>query len=274
MRAFLLAILCVTTSACGTDWYLDRGQDAVETMDLVRAERSFRSALTREPDNPEALYGLGWTYHLAGHRAEARETFERCVSVAPENALGFKGLGSVALAEGNLDVATQRFEQALERAPGDPAIRNSLALLHIRAERPEDALELYQSLLSERPDDPSLMLGQAEALVRTGQGEGAREVVDAALQLDSLGPREEALLLLLRARILHDATTGRLDDQRCAETAPPLLVWLDEADASLDRAEAVGLEIENLHGVRREVHRRRRLVLGRCPDLGGTQGSD
>ncbi len=268
MRAVWITILSALLTACGTGWYLERGQVAIQSMDLVGAERSFRSALAREPDNPDALYGLGWTYHLAGFEAEARETFERCATVAPESALGFKGLGSVALAGGNLEVALQRFEQALDRAPGDPAILNSLALLHIRGERPEQALEIYERLLAEQPDQPNLAVGQAEALLRTGAIDRARVVVERALSLPKAGPRERMLLLVLRARILHDSTTGRIDGERCETSAPPLLAWLDEADVSLERAEAIGLEMDNLYGVRREVHLRRRLVLERCPGAG------
>jgi len=264
LRALLVGttlLLC----ACGTDWYLDRGETALQRMELVDAERSFRSALAREPERAEALYGLGWTYHLAGHQDEARETFERCTQVAPESALGFKGLGSIALAEGNLDVAEARFEQALQRAPSDPSVRNSVALLLIRAERYDEALEIYGALLADQPHQPELTLGLAEALLRLGRADEALDAVDQALADGVSNPRHGTLLHTSRARILHAHTTGRLDEQRCDETAPPLLAWLDEADRALDQAEALDLGFESLAGVRREVHLRRKLVLRACP---------
>jgi tetratricopeptide (TPR) repeat protein len=253
--------------ACSAGWHLERGEAALEAMELVEAERAFRTALAREPDMVEALYGLGWTYHLAGHREEARETFERCTQVAPERELGFKGLGSIALAEGNLDIARARFEQALQRSPDDPSVRNSIALLHIRAERYDEALEVYDGLQALQLQQPELAIGRAEVLLRTGRLDEARRAVDQGLESDALRGRHATLLHVLRARILHANTTGRLDQERCGETAPPLLAWLDEADRSLERAEAQGLQLESLPSVRREVHQRRKLIQRTCPDV-------
>ncbi len=270
-RGLLLA-LSLLSVGCSTGWYLGRGEDAVREMELVDAERAFRSALSREPDNPRALYGLGWTYHLAGHHDEARETFERCIQVAPQSELGFKGLGSVALAEGNLDIAQGRFDQALQLAPGDPSVLNSLALLHIRAERYEQALEIYGALRVEGQLLPEAAIGQAEASLRLGRLDEALAVVDEALAHGGGSARQATLLYSLRARILHAFTTGRLDDQRCDVTAAPLLAWLDEADASLDQAEALALPLDSLAGVRREIHLRRKLVQRTCPDAGGNGG--
>jgi tetratricopeptide (TPR) repeat protein len=257
----MLPLLC----ACGTEWHLKRGESAIHAMELPEAERSFRRALAKEPDNIDALYGLGWTYHLAGFHSEARETFERCIQVRPESALGYKGLGSQALAEGNLDVARARFEQALERAPAEPAVRNSLALLELRSGNHQQALELYEALLGEQPDLLELTIGKAEALSRLGRPEEALAVVDRALTSASPSDRQATLLHTLRARILHAHTTGRLDDERCEETAPPLLRWLEEADAALDRAVSYELELESLNGVRREIHQRRKLIQRQCP---------
>ncbi len=265
MRAAVAAMLSALLAGCGADWYLQRGEVAVHEMDLVAAERSFRSALVREPDRVEALYGLGWTYHLAGYQEEARETFERCIQVQPQSPLGYKGLGSIALAEGNLDVAQGRFDQALQRAPGETSVLNSMALLHIRAERYEEALTLYEQLRSTSPAQVDLAVGHAETLLRLGRHDESLRIVDQILGEGGATERQETMLQVLRARVLLGSTTGRLDDQRCEETAPPLLTWLGEADLALDRAEGIGLELEILSGVRREVHQRRKLIQRRCP---------
>ena len=264
---FRVALLALLLSGCGVDWYLSKGEQAVREMALVDAERAFRSALARDPDNVEALYGLGWTYHLAGHSDEARETFERCLQVAPESELGFKGLGSIALAEGNLEVAEARFDQALQHAPGDPSVLNSQALLHIRAGRYEQALEAYVALREGDPEQLELALGQAEALLRLERLDEALAVIDEALASDAATARQATLLHTLRARVLYATTTGRLDEDRCEQTAPPLLSWLAEADRSLEAAEANGLQLDTLYGVRREIHLRRKLVQRKCPDV-------
>jgi tetratricopeptide (TPR) repeat protein len=262
-----VALLALLLCGCGADWYLEKGERAVRDMELVDAERAFRSALAREPDSVDALYGLGWTYHLAGHQDEARETFERCLQVAPESALGYKGLGSIALAEGNIEVAEARLEQALQRAPTDPSLLNSQALILIRTERYDEALAAYEALRADAPEQLELVVGQAEALLRLERLDEALAVVDGALAAGGADPRQATLLHTLRARALHANTTGRLDEERCEQTAPPLLAWLDEADRSLDQAESLGLQLDALHSVRREVHLRRKLVQRKCPGV-------
>ncbi len=257
-RWWLLALCWL--AACGVDWQLRRGQQAIVQMDLPRAEKAFRSALAREPDNVDALYGLGWTYHLAGYGEEARDTFDRCVQIAPDRALGYKGLGSVALVAGNLVVAKERFEQALQRSPADPAILNSLALLHMRAERVEEALAIYEGLEPGAADPAELATGHAEALLRLDRLEEARALVEDALESEPESVRTKGLLLMLHARVLLASTAGRLDSSRCEQTLAPLLAWLVQAERSLDRAELLSLVPPDLDQVRGQVRQRQRAL--------------
>ena len=61
------------------------GRAALDAHDLAAAEGAFRTALERQPDNIEALDGLGWTYLLAGQREAAAGAFDRCIELAPTN---------------------------------------------------------------------------------------------------------------------------------------------------------------------------------------------
>lgn len=263
--AGLVAMLALV--ACGTEHRRDRARAALQEMDLPRAERLYRDLAAQRPDDLDALYGLGWTYHLAGEQEQARATFERCLSVAPEAPDCLKGLGSVALADGNLEVAQQRFEQALQRAPQDPAIRNSLALLQLRAGRLEAALTLYDQLCAEVPSEPAYAIGRAEAWLRLERHEEALAEVDRALAIPHPGPRQEALALTLRVRVLLASAAGRVDETRCAETAPPVLAWLDQAEADAERARGLGLDYDEPMSVIRQIRVRRRAIRRACPGL-------
>lgn len=261
-------LLALALAACGIQRDLDRGDEAIARRDLPRAEASFLHALEKDPDRVEALYGLGWTYLMAGQPDSARTWFERCQEVRPDSPLGYKGLGSVALAEENLVLAEQRFQEALARSPGDVAVENSLALVWMKGGHIERALTALEGLHDRHPENLSVAAGLAEALLRGDRREEALGVVDRALARSS-GSEEEgpgrALLFHLRARILVGLTAGRVDPDRCPETLPPILTYLEQADAALADAEKTGFPVPELPSTRRLILRRRNVVTEACP---------
>ena len=107
-RALLfLAVLL----SCGGESSLESGRRAFETGDLLAAERSFRKALDQDSQSVDALYGLGWVYHLSGSGSRARDYFMRCLRIDSNDYRGYKGLGSLALGEGNFPIAMERLER-------------------------------------------------------------------------------------------------------------------------------------------------------------------
>ncbi len=265
-----MALLLAVLMACGVQARLDEGDAALAKGDLVAAEVAFRQALEREPDEVAALYGLGWTLHLAGDRDLARANFQRVTEVAPENPLGWKGLGSVAMAEGNARQAERSFREALTRAPGDVAIRHSLALLELSAGKPDAALATLDALVNEAPARGEVHLARAQALAQLKRLEEALTAVgEAVTRADT--PRASAQAKVLRARILLLTSAGRVRAEDCATTAPPVLAWLDDADRTLDEVEASGVVVPELHVVRRTVRGQRGAVHDACP-LGNAGG--
>lgn len=266
MRHLLQVFVCaLALGGCSTGWHVERGRRAILERDLPAAEAAWRRVLDREPTHAEALYGLGWTFHLSGQDGAARPWFEQCVEVHPESPLGYKGLGSIALSEGNLALAEQRFGEALARSPGDPAIRNSLALVWLKGGDLDRAAEALGDLRRDQPGNASITLGYAEALLRTDRGTDALTIVDEDLRRPGRTDLEEASLLHLRARILVALTTDRLDPSRCAETAPPVLAWLDQAQQCVEAAFRLGVAVPELPQTRRLVLRRLAVVSETCP---------
>lgn len=262
----LPALLVLLVVGCGVRADVAAGQAALDRGDLPAAEAAWRRALDREPDHPEALYGLGWTWHLGGEADRARSAFDQLVAAHPESPLGYKGLGSVAMAEGNPTLAERRFEEALARAPEDLAVRHSLALLALSLGRAEEALTALDALIAEAPDRPELHQARAEALLRLGREEDALVAADAAVAAGG-APRVQVQARTTRARALVAVTAGRVRSEACAETAPPVYAWLEEADRTLDVAEAFGIRVPELVEARRMVRRRRAGVDDLCPGL-------
>ncbi len=260
-----LVLVTALVLGCGVEGQIARAEKALQASNLEEAERRYRRVLDKDPDRIEALYGLGWAYHLEGKTASARDWFVRCRRVAPEDYRGEKGLGSIALAEGNLRLAEQHFQAALALAPEEPSVLNSLSLTHMAGRRYEEALALLEGLVSATPHRGEYRLNLAEAQYRLALYEEALQSVDEALGRQIRELRFKALLLHLRARTLLAMTSGRLDPADCAGTLPPILAWLDRAGRDLDRAEDVGIPSEELLQVRHKLHRRRSILAETCP---------
>jgi predicted Zn-dependent protease len=266
MSAIRWALVVCLLAACGVGGDLRAGREALDRGDLVAAEAAWRRVLDREPENDEALYGIGWTWHLAGKNDAARGAFQQLVALKPDSALGYKGLASLALADGNAAVAREGFEAALKRAPGDVAVRQGLGLAELAGGDPAKALTIFDDALVTDPSRAELYQARAEALLRLHRDEEALEA--SAKAVDAGGePRVLAMSELTRARAILAVTAGRVDSAQCASTAPPVYTWLGEADQVLDRAEARGIDLPSLSETRRAVRRRRGVVDDTCPGL-------
>jgi len=260
-----LWFLLVFMVACGGGNPLAKAEDALASGNLPEAERHFRRALDSEPDAVDALYGLGWVYHVSGSSSRARDFFMRCLRVAPSDHRGYKGLGSLALGEGNFQVALKRFEEALERAPDNPAVINSIALTHMGTGRFEQAVSLLEPLVERQGGRAELGLNLAEAQFRLKQYDDALATIEQALGRKITEERFRGLLHELRALVLVRLTSGRVDPEDCGGSVPPLLETLAIADRDLDSAEAIGVNLPNLNAARLRVHRRRSRILEDCP---------
>lgn len=267
---------------------LREGEAAVAAGRPDVAEAAFRRALSRDPHDERAMYGIGWAWHMAEQEDQAREAFRLLQEVHPESPLGYKGMGSVWMQEGNVKEARASFERALELARAAPPapsgcggadenidpmrIENSLAALELTQRDGAAALARYDALVASHPDRAELQQGRAEALLLLGRDDEALQTAALAVELakgesGGAGERVEATALLTHARALLVVSGGRVDKARCKETAPPVYAVLESADRDLDQAESLGLAIPSLRGLRRTIIDRRARVDDDCPGV-------
>ena len=53
--------------------YINIGNDLIKNGEPDVARRCFEKALAMKPENPVALDGLAWTYHMEGNNTKARQ---------------------------------------------------------------------------------------------------------------------------------------------------------------------------------------------------------
>lgn len=269
----LLAAALFALVGCSAEFHAKEGREALDEHDLASAEKHFRAALDKEPALGDALSGLGWTYQIAGRADAAAGAFDRCLAALPQDVSCMRGKASVLLAKGQTAAASALLTSAAAIAPDDPGVASSQAILAMSQGDLDGALAGYKALIERFPTMAEYRVGLAEVLLRQKKTDEALAAVDEALALEETPVRFKAMLHLLRARTLVAATSGRVNPRDCANTAPPVLSWLDAADASLKLAEATGVSQGSVAGVSRLIARRRGAVEDRCPGLGAAQGA-
>jgi pentatricopeptide repeat protein len=123
------------------------------------AERSFRKALAKDPENVAALNGLGFTLLTSGKAASAKTYFERCLKLEPDAAGPMNGLARCLKAEGKVDEAIEVWERMLKKYPGPNAAAVGLAATFLERKQYDKALPLFEELVKAQPNDEEFRKG-------------------------------------------------------------------------------------------------------------------
>ncbi|MDN4055249.1 tetratricopeptide repeat protein [Massilia sp. YIM B02763] len=100
--------------------------------DLAMAERAWRAALARAPENLALLQNLAPLLAQQGRMAEARDIERRVARIEPVPPFHYFDQGLAALKEGDNDKARQLFERELKRAPYSDEFHFWLAVALLR----------------------------------------------------------------------------------------------------------------------------------------------
>ena len=111
-------------------------------------------------------------------------------------------------------------------------------------------------------------MGLGEVKFRKGESQEAVALSKEGLQKPGTPIRYRAMLWALRARALIKSTAGVEDPERCEETAPPVFAWIQSAQEAVEEAEKTGVSLPDLPIVKRQVLRRKAMLLENCPTAG------
>lgn len=97
-----------------------------------------------------------------GRLADAEALYLRVLATEPENAEALRGLGALEFQTGRYDNAERRARRLLLLRPRDPAIHFGLGLVLHRRGRPEEAAQAYQSALAINPSHVGALIALGE----------------------------------------------------------------------------------------------------------------
>jgi len=138
------------------DWFLvfTRGI-CYERLDRWNeAEPDLLKALEFQPDNPDVLNYLGYSWIDQGmHLKEGREMIEKAVKASPDNGFILDSLGWAQYLMGEYEEAVISLEDAVSIEPGDPTINDHLGDAYWKVGREREARFQWSHALALDPTD-------------------------------------------------------------------------------------------------------------------------
>jgi len=161
------------------------------------AENAYKQALKAEPDNEDALTGLGMMYSDLGDNKRAIDVLKSAAEKSP-NEHTLATLATFYEQMHDYKNAAEALKKAADLAPDNMRIMRGLAEDLLQSDQPDEALKIYQDLSSEEPRDPGLKLRIAMIFRFKHDFTKARDALDKAKALDgdSLDVKDEEVKLL------------------------------------------------------------------------------
>lgn len=179
----------------GKVWTCDRETDRIlESGDYEAAIRGHEALLERDPDNPLALYHLGYIYGQIGAHAKEIHCYERALALGfTEDGLFFN-LGMAYGEAGRLKEALRSFRRGQERDPKNADNFFGEALVYQKTGKGLEEEKALLAALRIKPDHIEARLFLA--LLYEERGEMARAVREAreVLKIDPQNGEAEAIL--------------------------------------------------------------------------------
>jgi TolB-like protein/cytochrome c-type biogenesis protein CcmH/NrfG len=193
---------------------------------MIQARTLFNDALAIEPDNADALAGLGTTlvfefvngYYDSGGEERLRKAadlLERALALAPHHLTGLKASAALARAQGRFEDAIAVANGVLSENPGEPWAYKELGLANMYLGRLDEALDWFAKADRIGPRDPARWTwldGRGQALILLGRDE---EAVRSLIAANEANPRSIGTQALLAAAY---ALVGRAEQAQAALT--------------------------------------------------------
>ena len=90
-----------------------------------RAVDEYKSVIKRQPQNTEAMLGLGTVHRWQGNLDEAKRSYEKARELAPHNSIILLGLADTYALDHDYVEADKLYEQAQQLWPGDSAVQQA-----------------------------------------------------------------------------------------------------------------------------------------------------
>lgn len=162
-------------------------------MDLHMPEEAipfYQQVMEKDPQNTEALQGLGLASLLVKEYSKALQCFEHAIKLAPNDPVNWINIAKVFVKEKRYQEAFNSFNTALDKNPSNPAaIWNEIGLTSLECGSNEEAIVFFDQALGINPQLLESLAGKGLALCKEGRLKEAIVCYDQVLEVDPLYPK-------------------------------------------------------------------------------------
>jgi len=173
---------------------LHTGMTSFRSGQTSEAEKCFRFAVEKEPNNAEALSLLGLSLEEKKDVQGAAQQYEMSLSFDPYNSRSLFRLGTLLLNGRMTGKARQLLEQYLRLKPEDADAHFNHGYSYLLEQDNVNAIPSFRSAVKLRPNDARMLEGLGAALFGEAELEEAAKVFEKAKKLN---PNSENLLMNL-----------------------------------------------------------------------------
>lgn len=175
--------------------------------DLAGAESDLQTALTANPNSPQALTSLALMRLNERKYGEAMAASNRLIQANPKLAAAYNVRAAAALGLRDVKLAEQSFRQAIQINPGFSEARRNLAQLLIVTKRPDAARAELEALVKANPRDTAAYGMLAGLAGQRGQTEERLEYLRRSVNAEpsALEPRAALAAAYVQAKQIDKA---------------------------------------------------------------------
>jgi Flp pilus assembly protein TadD len=183
--------------------------------DLASAKAHFEEAVAKNPDDPDAINGVGQILARQGQVDEAIQRFTRAIQLAPNKWTYHFNLAHAEGQLGHWDNAIAEYRTAAGLFPQDYATQYNLAMALHKKGDDQGAVGAFKRAIELAPSEPSFHLSLGISLEKTGKLVDAQREYAQYLEMEPSAPEAEKLKAHIQA-----LASGQTATQGGQPTAP------------------------------------------------------
>jgi serine/threonine-protein kinase len=160
---------------------------------LDLAADQYEQALQSGSENPQIRFRLAGIYSQGGMLQQAEQQYQTVLTSNPQDAQALAGLGYLAYKQCRLSDLSQRYLQAAQAAPTIAYYQSLPVYADEIAGNQAQAQQAYQALLADFPDDALIKLINGEFAQRNGDLDAAASFYQQVLESPGLAPFTRAI---------------------------------------------------------------------------------
>jgi len=166
--------------------YLDQGYENLIAGRYQIAAGYYEEALSVEPRNENAMFGLGTTYQKLGRNEEARDTYAKLLSYNPTHLEGLNNFMAL-ISEEAPEEAIAELERMEKESPDFSPIPAQLGIIFSKQGNYAKAAEKLARALNLSPENNAYKYNLAIALDKLGQGQAASDLYVQLINASNAG---------------------------------------------------------------------------------------